>query len=222
MNRINPLHLKFVLNDFSRCSILVDMPHSCLGHNMTFKGMYREGYFLRDVVQGLTENMPKEGSCRFILMGSDGVANPDGVTDPKRSWSERIIMSLLRYLVPPLVDNEMSALYLHQQKEQETPFDWCIVRPGDLIDEKKEEGKDEAGDDDDDKGNIKDDDNEKGYDIFDHPWGSLFGGDTSITRSDVADFMLNLATIEKEIWNEKYNHKMPVVYKKGKKTEEQK
>jgi len=210
---------------------------SCLGHNMTFKGMYRDGYWLRDAVQGLTENMPKAeetGSsccCRFILMGSDGVVNPDGVTDPKRSWSERSIMSLLRYLVPPMLDNEMSALYLYQQqKEQETtPFDWCIVRPGDLIDEKKEKGKDEkAGiddDDDDKKGNIKDDeddddDNEKGYDIFDHPWGSLFGGDNSITRSDVADFMVNLVTMEQETWNEKYNHKMPVVYQKKTKIEQ--
>jgi len=189
---------------------------SCLGHNMTFQGMYRDGYWLRDVVQDLTESMPKDedGSCRFILMGSDGVAHPDGVTDPKRSFFERSVMFLMRYLLPPMADNEKSALYLYQQKQKEEkgkspPFDWCIVRPGDLID--KEEGKDD--------GATKEG---KGYIVYDHAWGSLFGGDTFISRSDVADFMVELATTEQKNWKVKYNHKMPVVYQKGAEEEKQK
>ena len=183
---------------------------------MTFQGMYRDGYWLSDAVQGLTESMPKDedGSCRFILMGSVGVAHPDGVTDPKRSFFERSVMFLMRYLLPPMADNEKSALYLYQQKQKEEkgkspPFDWCIVRPGDLID--KEEGKDD--------GATKEG---KGYIVYDHAWGSLFGGDTFISRSDVADFMVELATTEQKNWKVKYNHKMPVVYQKGAEEEKQK
>lgn len=165
---------------------------SCLGHNLTFRGMYKDGLFLQKTVQELTKNMPE--GCRFILMGSDGVANPDGVSDPKRSRFERGIMVLLRWLVPPHVDNEKSALYLYQNPS----FDWTIIRPGDLYN--IEEGEAIGS-------------GEKGYEIFDHPIGSLFG-DNSTARSDVADFMVVVATADPNTWTQVYNHKMPVIYKK--------
>uniref|UniRef100_A0A7S4AX65 NAD(P)-binding domain-containing protein n=2 Tax=Pseudo-nitzschia australis TaxID=44445 RepID=A0A7S4AX65_9STRA len=177
---------------------------SCLGHNISFRGMYRDGYFLEQTVQKLTKSMlkskEKDGSnCRFILMGSEGVAHPDGKTDPKRSNFERCVLFLLRWLVPPHADNEKAALYLHQNPS----FDWSVVRPGDLFNKKE----------------VKDDDSKgaKGYEIFDHPQGALFG-DNPTARSDVADFMVGLATMDQNTWEEKFNHKMPVVY--GKKEEE--
>jgi len=168
---------------------------SCLGHNVTFRGMYKDGLFLQNTVQELTKNMPE--GCRFVLMGSDGVANPDRVSDPKRSRFERGIMVLLRWLVPPHVDNEKSALYLYQNPS----FDWTIVRPGDLYN--TEEGEAVGS-------------GEKGYEIFDHPIGSLFG-DNSTARRDVADFMVIVATSDPNTWAEVYNHKMPVIYKKKEK-----
>lgn len=170
---------------------------SCLGHNLTFRGMYRDGPFLIKAVKNLTASMPK--SCRFILMNSDGVANPDG-SDPKRTYVERCVIALVRWLVPPHVDNEKSALYLYQNPS----FDWVIVRPGDLVD-KEEEEIDYKG--------------EKAYDVYDHPQGSLFGSGNTSARSDVADFMAELATTDQKTWKEVYNHKMPAVY--GKKETEQ-
>lgn len=168
---------------------------SCLGHNISFQGMYKDGLFLQKTVQELTKNMPE--GCRFVLMGSDGVANPDGVTDPERSRFERGIIVLLRWLVPPHVDNEKTALYLHQNRS----FNWTIVRPGDLYD--REEGEAIGS-------------GEKGYEIFQHPIGSLFG-DNSTARNDVADFMVEVATANPDTWTKVYNHKMPVIYKKKEK-----
>jgi hypothetical protein len=214
---------------------------SCLGHNLTFRGAYREGYFVRDATKGLgaainsnddgddDDNKGGKGEgCRFIVMGSDGVAHPDGVTDPKRSYMERFVLFLCRKLLPPHADNEMTAAYLYQQQQheqQEPPpsspsFDWCYVRPGDLIDDKQEKEDDDGDDSSDKKEKVVVNDNEEGYEVFDRTSGSLFGGDTSITRHDVAAFMTTLATMDQKIWKERYNHKMPVIYQKNKKNNE--
>jgi len=158
--------------------------NSCLGHNLTFKGMYSDGYFVSSATKSLTEAMPE--NCRFILMGSDGVANPDG-SDPLRPLSERCVLFLLRWLVPPHSDNEMAALYLHNHRGD---FDWSVVRPTDLID-----------------GDVSE------YDIFDCAQGSLFG-DGVATRANVADLMVRLV-LEEDTWN-KYKHAMPILYDKKK------
>lgn len=176
------------------CSAVV----CCLGHNLNFKGIYKDGYFVKETVEKLTSVMP-EKDCRYIHMGSDGVAHPDGKSDPVRSRFERLILWLFRMTLPPLVDNEMSALHLYQQSIDNPSKYWTIVRPGDLVE------KDQA-----DIYPIKD---TKDYNIFDHPHGSLFG-DNSVARSDVADFMVDLATMEEKAFQEAYNHKMPVIYQK--------
>jgi hypothetical protein len=147
--------------------------------------MYKDGYFVSSVTKALCESLPK--GCRFILMGSNGVANPDG-SDPKRSFWERCILSLLRWLVPPHVDNEMAAKYLYDHREK---VDWSVVRPTDLMDA----------------------DVISEYDIFDTSEGSLFGCGIA-TRVNVADLMVRLA-VEDTTW-EKYKHAMPVIKDKAK------
>lgn len=119
-------------------------------------------------------------------MGSDGVANPDG-SDPKRVFSERCILFLLRWLVPPHADNEKAALYLHQNRSK---VDWSVVRPTDLIDADVSE-----------------------YDIFDNNVTSLFGAGTA-TRANVAHMMVRLVT-EDDTWKQ-YKHVMPVLFDKKK------
>jgi hypothetical protein len=161
-------------------------PKSCLGHNLTFQGMYQDGYFVSHVTKVLCESIPE--GCRFILMGSNGVANPDG-SDPRRSFGERCVLSLLRWLVPPHADNEMAAQYLYDNREK---VDWSVVRPTNLIDE----------------------DVISEYDIYDTSEGSLFGCG-SVTRVNVADFMVRLAVKEDRAW-EKYKHAMPVLKDKTK------
>ena len=157
---------------------------SCLGHNLTFEGMYKDGYFVSTVTKSLCEAMPS--GCRFIMMGSDGVNNPDG-SDPKRVFSERCVLLLLRWLVPPHADNEMAALYLHEHRDS---VDWSVVRPTDLIDAEVSE-----------------------YDVFDTQIGSLFASGVA-TRANVAHMMVRLV-MEESTWS-KYKHSMPVLYDKPK------
>jgi len=182
--------------------------------------MFLNGFFIRDAVEKITASMPS--GCRFVLMSSVAVTHPDGVTDPKRTLTERSVLFLLRHLLPAHRDNELSAAYLQhngdqkqqqeQQNTQPAPFDWCAVRPGELIDREEGEGSSKIN-------NEEEEENTDGYDVFDRvPAGSLFGGDSAfaITRYDVADFMVRLATMEQNTWNEQYNHKMPVLYQKKK------
>mmetsp|Transcript_17491 Transcript_17491/g.26042 ORF Transcript_17491/g.26042 Transcript_17491/m.26042 type:complete len:261 (-) Transcript_17491:262-1044(-) len=157
------------------CSAIV----SCLGHNLTFKGIWgKPRQLVTDTVKRLTKAMPE--NALFLLMGSDGVAHP---IDPKRTLGERIVIFLLRYLIPPHADNEMAADYLYNDRS----FNWIVVRPTDLVDEETAS---------------------KNYDIFDKSEGSLFGGPV-VSRANVAHFMVEL--IKDDKMREQYKHQMPVI-----------
>merc|ERR1712113_531526 len=174
-------------DDISELTKDCDAIICCLGHNLTFRGMFLNGFFIRDAVEKITASMPS--GCRFVLMSSVAVTHPDGVTDPKRTLTERSVLFLLRHLLPAHRDNELSAAYLQesydpkpqqqkQQKIQSAPFDWCAVRPGELIDREEGEGSSKIS-------NEEEEENTDGYDVFDRvPAGSLFGGDSAfaITR----------------------------------------
>lgn len=182
------------LKDLTKeCTAIV----SCLGHNMTFKGMFCDGLFISQSVKKLTKVMPK--TCRFVLMGTDGFSYPDG-SDAPRTLFERGILNLLRCVLPPVEDNELSAKYLLEEAKSKNKkcYEWVIARPGDLVDE------DET---------VLSETSKKDYEIFDHTSGALFG-DQSTTRTQVAHFMTDLATMDSKeaAFQKTYNHKMPVVY----------
>lgn len=157
---------------------------SCLGHNLTFQGMYgKPRRLVTDAVTRLTKaiitvrtssgnndvNNTTKPPTKFILMGSDGVANVK--TDDQRSFVERLIIWLIRQLVPPHSDNEQAADYLLNELGSETnkaDVEWSIVRPTDLID-----------------GDVV------GYSLYPKPQGSLFGSGIA-TRANVAHFMVEL------------------------------
>jgi nucleoside-diphosphate-sugar epimerase len=165
------------LQDYTKdCQAIV----SCLGHNMDFSGLFGDPRRLvTDSARRLTTAMPT--GSRFILMGSDGVSHPDGTTDKVRSQPERMLLFLLRNLLPPHADNEEAALYLHEHRN----FDWAVVRPTDLID-----------------GDVSK------YSLYAEPTGSLFGSGAA-TRANVADFMVDLIVNDGK-WEE-YKHQMPVL-----------
>jgi putative NADH-flavin reductase len=155
---------------------------SCLGHNMTFKAVFlKDRRLVRDACKKLTTAMP--ANCKFLLMGSDGVAQK-GV-DPKRKFGERTVLFLLRHLLPPHVDNEKAAAFLLNADKND--LDWVIVRPTNLVDAEEASGK---------------------YTISEKAEASLFG-DTFISRNDVGHFFVELMTTEETYT--KYQHKMPVI-----------
>ena len=163
---------------------------SCLGHNLTMKGIYgKPRKVVRDSIKRVCDIIQKEQnspeSKKLILMGSEGVANPDG-SDDVRSIGDRILLGLLRLLVPPVVDNEAATQYLCEVVGKHTPqVQWTIVRPSELIDADVSR-----------------------YEIVPKPNGSLFGA-AETSRANATAFMCELILQEKS-WNE-WLFKLPVV-----------
>ena len=162
----------------------------CLGHTMDFRGVFGHPRRLVTVaVNRLTtatiqvsENK-QDNKQKFLLMGSNGVAHPGG-RDDTRAFSDRALLTILRYLIPPHADNEEAAAYIYHSLGT-SGLEWIVERPTDLVDGV-------AGD----------------YILLDKPHGSLFGSGVA-TRATVAKSMVDLLT-SKNLWD-KYKFTMPVV-----------
>jgi len=170
---------------------------SCLGHNLTFQGVFgKPRRLVTDAVKrmchAIETNQSREQEetktpVKFILMGSDGVANPNG-SDDKRTIGERIVLFLLRYLIPPHRDNETAAAYISGKTDNPHNLEWTVIRPTDLID-----------------GTVTK------YELFPKPPGSLFGGGKVVaTRANVAKSMVDMI-LTKSLWDE-WKFKMPVLH----------
>ena len=169
---------------------------SCLGHNVDFHGIFGHP---RRLVTDATKRLTKviidhnkdstvNPKTKYILMGTVAVPHPDG-TDDIRSVGERMILFLLRYLIPPHADNEDATAYLYHSVARED-LEWSIVRPTDLI------NGDEVSP----------------YTIFEKPQDPLFGGTGVATRINVAHFMVELA-LDNKTWNQ-HKFKLPVLHDK--------
>lgn len=164
---------------------------SCLGHNMTMKGIY--GHPRRLVTdatprlcQAVAANKP-EKPVRFILMNTTGNSNRD--IPEQISFAQRCVMALIRLLLPPHVDNEKAADYLRTQiGKSDRWIEWAAVRPDGLIDEAT------VGE----------------YEIYPSPTRSAIFDAGTTSRINVAHFMAELVA-EDDIW-EAWKGKMPVIY----------
>ncbi len=163
---------------------------SCLGHNISFKGIYgKPRRLVRDSVklscEAIKMNNP-DRKVRFVLMNTVGNRNRD-LNEP-RSFGERIVISLLRVLIPPHPDNEQAAEYLRVdigQKDED--IEWVAVRPDTLIDE----------------------DEVTNYTLHPSPTTGLFKP-FQTSRINVANFMARLI-VDGVLWGE-WKGKMPVIY----------
>jgi hypothetical protein len=160
---------------------------SCLGHNLTATAIWgrKDRGLVGQAAERLSDAIQANGSkAKLVFMGSDGVDHPAG-TDNKRKLGDRIILNILRTLVPPVRDNEAAAACLY--KLGTGKLEWCVVRPTDL------ENKDTVSE----------------YVLYDKPPGGLFG-DGIASRINVAAFMVKLI-VDDATWN-KYKHQMPVLH----------
>lgn len=176
--------------EIERCVNGCDVIVSCLGHNMSLKGIFWKPYRLvEDALKRVCEVAKKVNpakTTKVILMGSNGVANPDKSED-LRPKNERIILGIIRALVPPHSDNEAAADYLSITiGKDDANIKWVVVRPDDLID-----------------GEVSE------YVLIEKYDGlSLFGGGQT-TRSNVAAFMSELI-MNDQVWN-KWLFQMPII-----------
>lgn len=168
-----------------------DAVASCLGHNITFKGMYGHPRKLvtdtvRRLCNAIEANKP-EKPVKYVLMNTTGNSNRD-LNEPI-SFAQKVVIALLRLLLPPHVDNEQAADYLRTQIGQNNQFiEWTAVRPDGLIDEETVSK----------------------YEIFPSPTRSAIFNAGKISRINVAHFMADLIT-DSGIWN-MWKGQMPVIY----------
>lgn len=164
---------------------------SCLGHNITFKGMFgHPRRLVTDTAQRLctaiAENKP-ETPVKYVLMNTTGNSNRD-VNEPM-SFAQKCVLVLLRLLLPPHVDNEKAADYLRCKiGKNNNAIEWTAVRPDGLIDEKEVSA----------------------YHIYPSPTRSAIFNAGKTSRINVAHFMADLIT-DNNIWN-KWKGQMPVIY----------
>jgi len=143
---------------------------------------------VRRLCKAIKANKP-EGTVKFVLMNTTGNSNRD--LDEKVEFSQRLVITLLRLLLPPHVDNENAADYLRTEIGQnDEKIEWSAVRPDALVD-----------------ADIVSD-----YEIVPSPTRNAIFDAGKISRINVANFMACLITIDKE-W-QKWKGKMPVIYGK--------
>jgi nucleoside-diphosphate-sugar epimerase len=165
---------------------------SCLGHNMTFQGIW--GLSRRRLVKDSVERLVQvcHPGTKFLLMSSDGVFISDN--DDRRSIAERTIFYLLRWLIPPHADNEAAAAFLRKQDKVR----WVVVRPTDLTNDTTTNAAVPSE-----------------YELFDKPppGGVLFGNKHSVSRSNVAKCFVDLLTNETLFAS--YTGRYPVIHNRN-------
>lgn len=168
-----------------------DAVASCLGHNVTFKGMYGHPRKLvtdatRRLCQAIRANK-QDGKSKFVLMNTTANSNRD-LNEP-RTLAEKAVFTLLRLVLPPHVDNEQAADYLRTKVGQnDSQIEWTAVRPAGLVDE----------------------DAVTDYDLYPSPIESPIFDSGKTSRINVAHFMADLMT-DDACW-EKWKGQMPVIY----------
>lgn len=166
---------------------------SCLGHNMTLAGIFgKPRKLVTDAVKlicaAIKENTP-DTPVRFVLMNTSGNRNED--VDEQVSMGQRLVVALIRALVPPHADNENAADFLRTSIGQNHPLiEWVAVRPDSLIDQDK----------------VTE------YEVFASPTRSAIFDPGKTSRINVGHFMAKLI-LDDDLWHQ-WNGQMPVVYNK--------
>ena len=142
---------------------------------------------LLKIVTRTIESINPKNKTKIILMNTTGNSNRDIPERPPNS--QRFVISLLRLLLPPHVDNEEAADILRLQVGQNNSnIEWVAVRPDGLINEEQVSQ----------------------YDINASPIRNAIFDAGSTSRINVADFMSDLI-VNSELWNE-WKGQMPVIY----------
>lgn len=164
---------------------------SCLGHNITLKGIFGNPRSLvtdavKKLCDAIKENKPTK-PVKFVLMNTTAVTNKD--KNEKSTRLEKFIFFLLRNLLPPQRDNERATDYLKNDiGNSNEKIEWSIVRPDSLIDEN----------------NVSE------YNLFHSPIRSPIFDAGKTSRINVGHFMAELMTND-TIW-ERWKGEMPVIY----------
>jgi nucleoside-diphosphate-sugar epimerase len=166
---------------------------SCLGHNLSWKGLFGPPRRLvTDATRRVCDAIRQSGlttPTKFVLMNTTGNSNRD-LIEPI-SMGQKIVIGLLRLLLPPHVDNDHAADYLRTQVGQgDSAIEWVAVRPDGLIDE----------------------DSVSECEVHPSPTRSAIFNAGKTSRINVGHFMADLVT-DDDTWK-RWQGQMPVIYNK--------
>jgi len=166
---------------------------SCLGHNISLRGIFGPPYRLvtdatKRLCNAVKSNNPSV-PVKYVLMNTTANRNRD--LNEYVSFSHKFIIFLLRYLLPPQADNENAADYLRTRIGQNSNvIEWSAVRPDGLIDETE----------------VTE------YEIHTSPIRSAVFDAGKCSRINVGHFMARLIG-DNATWDA-WKGKMPVIYNK--------
>lgn len=171
--------IKELIND---CDAVV----CCLGHNISFKGIFGPPYKLvYNIVRKITEAIQSlNPGIKFILMSTTAYTNK--IIGETNSPGEKIVFSLLNIFLPPHRDNMLAADHLVYKSN----INWAAVRPDSLIDEN----------------NVSE------YELFEKKLRSPIFNPGKTSRINVSNFIAELVT-DNNLWLQ-WKHKTPVIYNK--------
>jgi len=166
---------------------------SCLGHNLSFKGIFgRPRLLVTETLRCLCnaiKSTDSEQVVKVILMNTTGNSNRDIPEIPP--LSQRIVIAILRLMLPPHSDNENAADYLRTQVGQkDNNIEWTAVRPDALTDEAE----------------VTE------YSVHTSPTRNAIFDSGASSRINVANFMTELI-LNESTWS-KWKGKMLVIYNK--------
>ena len=168
-----------------------DTVFSCLGHNLTLQGIFGQPRRLvvgaMEKISRAIESVGSERTTKLVLMNTTGNRNRDIPEAPP--ISQRIVVAMVRAILPPHRDNEQAADFLRTKIGQNhTLIEWAAVRPGGLVEETTVSK----------------------YLVQASPDRNVIFDDGKTSRINVAHFMAELA-LDDELW-ERWKGKMPVIY----------
>jgi hypothetical protein len=164
---------------------------SCLGHNLSFKGMFGQPrqlvtHGLQRICRAIELTNPTN-PVKYILMNTTG--NQNKHAGEKVSLAQSLIVGLIRHLLPPHADNEIAASFLQSNFGHDNKMiQWTAVRPDSLIDE----------------------DSVTPYSTLASPTRSAIFDAGKTSRINVANFISELV-LNETIWRA-WKSKMPVIY----------
>ena len=164
---------------------------SCLGHNLNFKGLYGKPRLLvtetLQCICAAIQSLGGDKPVKVILMNTTGNSNRD--IPEKIPLSQRIVVGLLRVLLPPHVDNEKAADFLRTDiGQQNKAIEWVAIRPDALTNE----------------------DEVSPYTLHPSPIRNPIFDSGATSRINVAHLMKALI-VDDDIWQQ-WQGQMPVIY----------
>ncbi len=181
---------EFSTNHIQELVLDCDSIICCLGHNISFKGIFGRPYKLVvNIVKKISEAILSiHESKKLILMSTTAYTNKK--QGEENTFGERLIFSLLEIALPPHKDNILAGNHLVYGVGESNMIEWVAVRPDSLFDEE----------------------NESAYEIYESTRRSPIFNSGKTSRINVSHFMVELLMNDK-LW-QKWKYKTPVIYNK--------